>query len=180
MPTGTITRPASTEYAPFYASYVERVPDGDVVDMLEHQLADTLDLVRGLSDADAAFRYAPDKWTIKQVLGHLGDTERIMCYRALRIARADATPLASFDENAFVSASRFDERTVDSLTGELRAVRAATVPFFRALDAEESSRTGTASGKTVSVRALAYIIAGHERHHRAILRERYGLPRRAR
>ncbi len=170
-----IARPAAGEYAPYYGKYIEKVPHDDALASLATQAEDTLRLVRGLDDARALHRYAPGKWSVKEVLGHVSDAERVFAYRALRIARADETPLAGFDENAYVPAGRFDARPVESLAAEFAAVRAATLALFRALDADALLRRGTASGQPVSVRALAWIIAGHERHHHALLVERYGL-----
>jgi hypothetical protein len=173
MTARTLIRPDATEYAPFYAGYVARVPDGDVAELLEAQGRDTAALLAGLSEERGEYRYAPDKWTLKEVIGHIADAERIFAYRALRIARGDQTPLASFDENAYVPAAECGRRTLADLAAELGAVRGATLALVRSLTDVAATRTGTASGKTVSVRALAYIAAGHERHHLAIIRERY-------
>jgi uncharacterized damage-inducible protein DinB len=166
-------RPARGEYNDFYHSYVERVPDGDIVAILATQLDDTIVLVNELTDAQARFAYGPGKWSVKQVLGHIADAERIMAYRVLRFARGDTTPLASFDENTYAPAGRFDERPVASLVAELTAVRRATVALLAALPHDAWTREGTASTFPITVRALAWIIAGHELHHRAILAERY-------
>ena len=173
VPSRPLPRPDATEYAPFYAGYVARVPDGDIVPQLARQVDDTAALVRGLSDAQGGFRYADGKWSVKEVIGHLADTERVMAYRALRAARGDATPLPPFDENLFVANARFDARTLPDLVAELRAVRAATIAFLSRLTSDEGARRGVASGHEVSARALAWIIAGHELHHAAVLRERY-------
>ena len=172
-----IPRPAADEYAPYYGKYIDRVPavdgDGALAALLDRQLAETRELLAGIAESRASHRYAPGKWSIKEVVGHLADSERVFAYRALRIARGDETPLASFYENAFVPPGRFDDRALPDLVAELEAVRRATVALLRGLPAEAVARRGTASGKTVSVRALAYIIAGHERHHVQILKERY-------
>jgi hypothetical protein len=173
MTTSLIPRPAADEYAPYYGRYIDRVPDGDLCATLEAQLAETLTLVRSLPEARGAFRYAPGKWSIKGVVGHVIDTERIMSYRALRIGRGDATPLPGFEQNDYVPTGHFDQRTLADLCVELAAVRAATVHLFRHFDPVALARRGTASGNPVTTRALAYIIAGHERHHRAILQEKY-------
>jgi len=167
------TRPAADEHLPYYARYVERVPDGDLLARLERQVAETAALLRALPEGRAAHRYEPGKWSVKEVVGHVADTERIFTYRALRIARADRTPLAGFDENEFVRAAGFDRRTLRELVDELVAVRAATVALYRGLGDEEVGRRGTANGAEVSVRALAWITAGHELHHVTLLRERY-------
>jgi len=169
----TIVRPADTEYAPFYAGYVARVPDGDVVALLRSQIGETLALLRDVPESRGTHRYAEGKWSIKEVVGHLADTERVMTYRALRIARGDRTPLAGFDENAFVRNASFDQRTLASLRAELELVRSASIALFETMTAEEAARVGTANDRDVTARALAYIVAGHERHHVALLRERY-------
>ena len=173
MTAAVIPRPAADEYAPFYAGYIARVPDGDLCATLAAQLADTLTLVRGIPEARGADRYAPAKWSIKEVLGHVIDTERIMSYRALRIARGDATPLPGYEQVDYVPPGEFDRRTLADLVEELAAVRQATIQLLRHLDPAALARRGTANGTPVSARALAYIIAGHERHHVAVLRARY-------
>ena len=129
--------------------------------------------LRAIPESRAGHRYAPGKWSIREVVGHICDAERVFLYRALRFARNDSTPLPGFDENAFVSASRFDDRALAGLVAEFEAVRAATVPFFDALYPEEWTRHGTASGKGMSVRGLAWVIAGHELHHLDVLGTRY-------
>ena len=168
-----IQRPAADEYAPFYHPYIERVPAGDIRLMLRVQLADTVALLRPLSEQQAASRYAPDKWSIKQVIGHLIDAERVMTYRAMRIARGDETPLAGFDENTYAENAGSDERTLQSLIAELETLRQSTAAFFQHLPDVAWSRRGTANNKSVTVRGLAFIIAGHELHHREILHSRY-------
>ncbi len=173
MTTATIPRPDATEYAPFYGTYVGKVPDGDLLELLERQRRETQNLLAGLSDTQALHRYAPGKWSIKEVVGHLMDSERVFCYRALRFARADEKPLQGFDEKAWVPAGSFDARPLADLAAELDAVRRATIALFRGFDAAALARKGTANNNEVTVRALAWIVAGHERHHVAILRERY-------
>jgi len=173
MPTSLIPRPADDEYSPYYAGYIARVPDGDLCATLAAQLTDTRALVHAIPEARGTHRYAPGKWSIKEVLGHVIDTERIMSYRALRFARADETPLPGFEQNDYVPAGGFDRRTLQDLSEELAAVRQATIHQLRHLDPAALTRRGTASGMQVSVRALAYIIAGHERHHVEILKTKY-------
>ncbi len=175
MPSTTIPRPAADEHAPFYSGYVALVPDGDLVSLLRTQIIDTARTLRALPHEMGEFTYAPGKWTVKEVIGHMSDAERIMAYRALRFARADTTGLAGFDENTYVPAGKFGRRTVADLVDELEAVRAATLHLASHLDDDALARRGVANGNEVSVRALAYIIAGHERHHMKILRERYGV-----
>ena len=167
------TPPAAGDFAEAYTRYVERVPPGDVAATIRDQLGETLTLLRGVDPARTTSGYAPGKWSIRDIVLHMADTERVMSYRALRIARADATPLASFDENAWTPMAGADARSMESLLGELEATRRSTVAMLEGLPAEAWSREGTASGKRVTVRALAWIIAGHERHHLAIIRERY-------
>jgi uncharacterized damage-inducible protein DinB len=168
-----IPRPDASEYAPHYETYVSKVPAGDVVTILEDQRQETQELLAGIPEGRALHRYAPGKWSIKEVVGHVTDAERVFCYRALRFARGDQTPLSGFDEKAYAPAGKFDLHALPDLAAELDAVRRATIALFSGLDAEALARRGTANAKQVSVRALAYIIAGHERHHVGILRERY-------
>jgi uncharacterized protein (TIGR03083 family) len=170
-----IGRPEADEVPPHYVGYIERVPESDPVAVLATQIDVTAALLRGLSEADALKRYAPGKWSVKEIVGHLTDTERIMAYRALRIARGDETPLPGFDENAYVPPAKFDARALANLVADLRTVRAATLALFRSFDANAWRRRGTASGKPVSVRALGFMIPGHERHHVEILKTRYGV-----
>ena len=166
-------RPAPGEYAEFYAKYVARVPTGDITALLRDQLADTRNLLRGVPPGEADRGYAPGKWTIKEVVGHLCDAERIFAYRALRIARADRTPLPGFDENEFVATASFGERDLGHLLEEFTLLRNSTIALFRGLPHEAWPRRGVASDNEVSVRAIAAIIAGHELHHREILETRY-------
>lgn len=157
----------------FYSRYVARVPDGDIAGTLATQIDETVALLAGLSEDQAHHRYAPGKWSIKEVLGHVADAERVFAYRMLRFARGDATPLAGFDENAYVPAGRFDDRPLPDLLAELQSVRTATVALLRGLPADALDRRGTANGVAITVRALAWVTAGHELHHRHILAERY-------
>ncbi len=171
--TNPLGRPGSDEYAPFYAGYVAGVPDGELLMLLRDQLAETEALLREFTGARADHRYAPDKWSVKEVVSHMVDAERIFAYRALRFARADRTPLPGFDENDYVRGSNASSRALPEIAGELRSVRMASITLFAGLSEEALLRRGPANGKEVSVRALAWIIAGHERHHARILRERY-------
>ncbi len=165
-------RPEATEYAEFYAGYVSKVPGTDAVSVLESQRLQMVQLFAGRSERDGSFRYAPGKWTVKEVLGHITDTERIFTYRALRIARGDQTPLASFEQDDYVKNGGFGERTLASLAEEFALVRAASIALFRSFPEEAWSRRGIASQKEVSVRGLTFITAGHQIHHRLILEER--------
>jgi DinB family protein len=170
-----IDRPGPDEYSQPFARYVERVPEGAVVAQLERQAADTAAVLGGLSEERAAYRYAPDKWSVKEIVGHLADAERIFSYRLLRFARKDETALPGFDENPYVAAAGFDRRTLADLLAELACVREATLRLLRGLPPQASMRRGVASSGTLSVRALAYVIAGHELHHREVLTTRYGI-----
>ncbi len=175
MPTTPLPRPADDEYNPFYAGYIAKVPEGEVLKFLETQLREVRSLLSTIPEGRGTHRYADGKWSIKEVIGHVCDAERIFAYRALRIARNDATPLASFDENLYVPAGKFDARTMASLVDEVVQVRDATLSLVRTLDTESGARRGTASGKSITARALVWIIAGHMAHHTAVLRERYGV-----
>lgn len=173
MPTFAPARPAAGEYVEYFAAYISRVPDGDVRAHLAQQLPETAAYIKSRGDAWAMSRYAPGKWSVKEVINHLADAERVFSYRALRIARGDETPLPGFDENKWVPKTHADARSVPSLLDELAAVRAATVALFNSFDDDAWKRIGNASGKPISVRAIGYIACGHERHHLAILKERY-------
>lgn len=167
------TRPETIEYAPYYGGYIARVHNGDVVEALSTQHDTTLALLRGLSESQSGSRYAEGKWSVREVVGHMMDAERVFSYRALRFARGDETALASFDENAYVANAKFDLRTLGSLCDEFEGVRRATVLLFSSFDSEEWLRRGVASNNVMSVRGLAWVTAGHELHHLEILRSRY-------
>lgn len=173
MSAPTYDRPDASEYAAFYAGYIARVPDGDLLRTLTQQGEDTMALLSAAPASKGSFAYAPGKWTLKDVIGHIADAERVFAYRALWIGRGDQTPLPGFDEGDWVSNAGCAERTLADLLGELRAVRAGTLALLRHLPAEATTRRGVANNIEVSVRALAWIIAGHERHHLGIIRERY-------
>lgn len=168
-----IPRPAADEHVAYYGAYIAKVPEGDLCRILADQLADTRALIASIPERRGTHRYAPGKWSIKEVLGHVCDSERIFSYRALRIARGDATPLPGFEQDEYIPAGAFDRRTFADLSDELAAVRQASLLLFRHLDAAALARRGTASGHTITPRALAYVIAGHERHHIDILKEKY-------
>lgn len=173
MPVAHPARPAPTEYNAYYQPYVSEVPEGNLLDHLAEQQTSTARFLAGIPEAKAGYRYAAGKWSVKEVIGHISDAERVFSYRALRVARADATPLPGFDENAWVPAAGFDRRTLADIAAEFHAVRSATLALFRSLDAEAWTRIGTASNYPISARALGWIIAGHERHHLRVLHERY-------
>lgn len=166
-------RPETSEYAPFYAGYIALVPGNDVMAALEAQRLHTLQTLSVRSEREGNFRYAPDKWTVKEIVGHMSDTERVFSYRAMRIARGDQTPLAAFEQDDYVKNGGFGERRLADLAEEFAAVRSGSIALFRSLSEAAWMRRGTASGKEVSVRALAFMVAGHELHHQRILEERY-------
>jgi hypothetical protein len=173
MSTPRYDRPEASEYAAFYAGYIAKLPGGDLLRTLEQQEKDTAALLGAVPQAKGDFAYAPGKWTLKEVVCHIADSERVFAYRLLRIARGDQTPLPGFDEQSWVPNAGCAERTLADLVAELRVVRAGTLALLRHLPAEAATRRGTANNVEVSVRALAWIIAGHERHHLALIRERY-------
>jgi hypothetical protein len=167
------SRPQSTEFAEYYGKYVERVPDGDIVAILRAQMAETSALLDRVSSDRVAYRYAPDKWTLHEVIGHVVDMEWVFTSRALCFARGLAEPMPGVEQNDFVEIAQFDRQSWPNLLAQWRGLREANTLLFESFDDADWTRTGIASGFTVSVRALAYIIAGHERHHMSIVRERY-------
>ena len=169
----TTFRPQPGEYAPYYDRYISLVQDNDILHTLDEQRRQTVLLLSGRSEPDGDLRYAPDKWSLKEVLGHLNDTERIMSYRALRIARSDATPIEGYEQDDYVRNGPFAWLLMADLIEDYIAVRRATLSLFRNLDEAAWTRRGVANKNEVTVRALAYIIAGHELHHRRILEEKY-------
>jgi hypothetical protein len=171
--TSNIGRPEPGEYAPYYEKYISLVPGTDILGTLEAQRRQMLILLCGRDDKEGDFRYAPGKWSVKEILGHVCDSERIFAYRALRISRADRTPIEGFEQDDYVRNSPFAHRPMAELIEDYIAVRRATVTLFRNLDEQAWARTGTANKNQVSVRALAYITAGHELHHKRILEEKY-------
>lgn len=170
-----IPRPGADEYVPYYETYIRLVPGDDALPTLESHVDRWIPSLRKITDAQALHRYALGKWSVKEVLGHICDGERVFGYRALWFARADQTPLPGFEENEWVPASQTDRRPIGEIIDELQAVRRASVALFRSLDQEMLARRGTANDKIISVRALAWIITGHAIHHQNGLRERYGI-----
>jgi uncharacterized damage-inducible protein DinB len=169
----TVGRPEADEYTPYYGTYVGKVPDGDICDLLRSQLPKTVELISSFSEEKASKGYGPGKWTLKEVLLHISDAERVFAYRLLRIGRGDTTPLSGFDQDPWVLTSHANERSLPSLLAEFQAVRAATLALVDSLSAEAWLRKGTASDKTISARALGYICVGHELHHVQLIHERY-------
>jgi uncharacterized damage-inducible protein DinB len=173
MSTAPIGRPKADEHAEYYARYISRVPEGDLISMLREQAMETVGMLQGLSAEQANYAYAPGKWSVKEVVGHVTDAERIFGYRALRFARKDPTELPGFDENSFVENANFKTRTLPDLLEEFQVVRASSIHLAKNLETDALECRGSANGHGISVRALLYIIAGHERHHADLLRERY-------
>jgi hypothetical protein len=171
----SIPRPLADESIPYYHGYIAKVAGENLGEQLPAQIQELDRMFENVTDRAALARYADGKWSIKEVVGHLSDTERIFSYRLLRIARADPTPLPGYDENAYVPAGNFDRRPLDTLLDELRAARLSTRVMMEGLPPEAWTRRGVANGKPISARALAYIIVGHVNHHMGTLRELYGL-----
>lgn len=165
----------SNEYAPHFDTYLKNVPEDDALAAIEAQSADTQKLLSGLDEARAAHRYADDKWSVKQVIGHLIDGERIFSYRALAISRGEQQSLPGWDENGYIATAGYDSWSIGDLVEEFALLRRANIVLFRNMPEEAWTRRGTANGREISVRALAGVIVGHERHHVRVLRERYGL-----
>jgi hypothetical protein len=165
--------PDRTEAAEFYFTYIDKVPAGDIRGILERQLAETVAVLDGISEERSRFRYAPGKWSIREVASHLADTERVFAFRAFWFARGLGGELPSFDEHVATAQAGGDDRTLRSHTEEFRTVRTATIDLLRNLPDAAWARRGVASGSPVTVHALAYITAGHVAHHLRILRERY-------
>ncbi|MDD5563740.1 MAG: DinB family protein [Thermoanaerobaculaceae bacterium] len=174
----TVGRPEAGEYAPYFERYVALVPGEDPVAALEEQATTAGRMLRGLSEAGAGFRYAAGKWSVREVVGHCADAERVFGYRALSFARGEKAALPPFDENEFARLAGHDGVALAELLDEFAAVRAATLHLLRHLPAAAWQRRGVASGKEISVRAIAFVMAGHVAHHVAILSEKYGVPPR--
>ena len=168
-------RPSANEYASYYETYIALVPEGEILAVLEAQARQVQAFAARVPLARETFRYTPGKWSVREVMGHLADGERVFGYRATCIARGDETPLPRFDENLYVANAGFDRESLASLAGEFLHLRAANLAALQRLDHDAWLRIGTASEKSISVRALAYIMAGHVRHHLEILQERYGV-----
>lgn len=165
--------PASNEFAPFYGRYISLISDPNILDVLATQGRQTPDLLSSLTEDNGTFRYAPGKWTLKEVLGHVNDAERIFAYRVLRIARNDKTPLAGFEQDDYILNGPFVHCRLVDLVREFSEIRQSTLTLLRNLQPDAWMRRGVASGHEITVRALAYTIAGHELHHQKIMREKY-------
>lgn len=167
--------PGRTEAAEYYFRYIDLIREGDVRDVLERQGREVVALLRGVGEDRSRYRYAPEKWSIREVGGHLIDSERLFVFRAMWFARGHLAPLPSFDQDVAASAAKADDRPWPELIEELRTLRESTVLFFRALPDDAWTRRGIASDNPVTVRALAYIVAGHVAHHVNVLRDRYSV-----
>lgn len=173
MPSYKAIRPPADEFPPSYADYVREAPDGDVIRTLRTGAKATLALLKGIDEARAAHRYAPGKWTIREVVAHLADAERVFSYRLLTFARGDHGPLPGFDEDAWVPEQQAERQKFKRVLDDFKAVRAATVTLLKTLPRQAWTRRGVSNNNSISVRALAWAIAGHEEHHRRVLVERY-------
>jgi hypothetical protein len=169
----TITAPDRTEAATYYFTYIDKVPAGDIRDVIEAQGPETLAVLRGITDERSQYRYAPDKWSIREMVHHVNDAERVFAFRALWFSRGFETELPSFDQDVAVATAGADRRSWQSIVDEFAAIRAASATLFRTLPDEAWTRHGVASGNPVTVRALAFIVAGHVAHHLQVLKERY-------
>ena len=161
------------EYAPYYQPYVELVADGNLITILSEQMKETITCLKDLSDVQAEYRYGEGKWSIKEVIGHMVDTERVMAYRILSIARGESQNLPGFNEEEYVRRANFTKKSIDELLQDFSIVRQSTVLLLKSLGEEAWLRRGLANNYEITVRALAVIIAGHELHHRSIIHERY-------
>lgn len=168
-----LPRPDTSALRPAQAGYLSLVPDGDILDILRSEFAAALALLHTVSEEASLHRYAPGKWSVRESVLHVSDTERIFAYRALRFSRGDNTPLPGFEQDAYVEHSAADARSWQSILDEFTAVRQSSIELFRNLPPDAWTRSGLASGYPITVLALAYLIPGHELHHRRILRERY-------
>lgn len=167
------TKPAGDEYAEYYGRYIDLVPSGNIVDTLGQQMTDTLNLIAGVTEEQSLYRYAEGKWSIKEVIGHIIDCERIFAYRALRLARNDQTPLSGFEQDDYVTNGGFDQRQLSDLAKEYEHVRESTIDLFKGLGQDAWGRRGKANEVEVSVRAIAWITGGHELHHTGVIKSKY-------
>jgi len=173
MATATLRRPQPGEYNPYYETYVGKIPETDIISVLRAERDSTLAFLESLPAAKVDFRYAPGKWTVRQVFGHVVDMEWVFASRALHFARGVTLPMPGVDQNDAMAAVDFTSRPWTDLLEQFRHLRSANIKLFESFDDSAWSRTGTASGHPVTPRALAYIIAGHARHHLGVIRERY-------
>ena len=165
--------PKGAEYPPYYGTYVSKVPSGNVIDLLKTEMEETVSLLGGIPEDRAGYRYAKEKWSVKEVVGHLLDTERVFAMRCVAFARADPNAWPGMDQDPWVAVAKFDTRLLKDLTGQLEDLRRANVSMFRGMTDEEMSRKGIASGVEFTAHSFPYIMAGHEIHHKKVLREKY-------
>lgn len=168
-----LARPTPAEYATFYAAYIAEISDGDILDILETTGRETQRLLAAVGETRGDYRYAPEKWSLKQVIGHLCDAERVFAFRALAFVRNDPARLPSMEQDDYMQHANFDHRSLRSIADELASVRAATLSLFHSIDGDMWLRRGTANNVEFTVRAMPYIIAGHELHHMGVVREHY-------
>jgi hypothetical protein len=168
-----LTRPLPGEYAEEFAPYLAEAQEGEALVLLKAQLEEVADLFSRLSEAQGAHRYAPGKWSLKDLIQHLSDSERIFAYRCLRIGRGDTTPLPGFDENTFAASASADERAIADLLADFRATRLSSLELFRSFTDGAWMQSGTSNNRTITARCIPYICLGHVAHHLTIIRERY-------
>ena len=168
-----MTKPNESEYHPYYLRYIELVPDGYILDILEYQLLTLVEIFSTINEKKALFRYEQNKWSIKELLGHLVDTERVFLYRALCISRKDDKVLPGFDQNSYVQNAYFDQQPLNDLLEQFEITRTGFIKFLKSLKPEQWNHIGNSNGKKISVRSIAYITAGHVIHHLGVLKDRY-------
>ena len=173
MADSRIPKPEVGEHDAYFSTYIDRVEEGDLIGDLRSQVGELTELCGDLSEAEGEFRYAPDKWSVKEVLGHLIDTERVFVFRGLWFARGESTALPGFDQDVFVRRADFDQRSVESLVSEFIHLRQSTIDLLASFRQAEWRRSGISNEASLSVRAIGYILLGHVVHHLEILRERY-------
>jgi hypothetical protein len=166
-------RPKGDEHIPYYSTYIDRVPDGDIVETLKTSTPDVLAFLRAIPESRFDYRYAPDKWSIRQIVGHLSDGERVFQYRAWRFSRGDTIAVPGFDENLYVANGPFEHVSMSDLIDEFESLRRASIRLFNNMDEQAMARRGVANDAEISVRAIAFIIEGHVSHHMQVLRDRY-------
>jgi hypothetical protein len=168
-----LQRPSTEEYMAYYEQYVSLVGESPLIESLAKQLTSTTELLSDIPEQQSNYLYAEGKWTLKEVIGHISDTERVMSYRLLRIARGDKTPLPGYDQDEFMNGSSFQDWTLSQIIEDYISVRKSTITLLRGISDEAWQRMGTANGADISARALAYIIAGHELHHWNVIHNKY-------
>lgn len=166
-------RPTSDEHIDYYSTYIGKVPDGDIVEIMKNDTAEALAFLRSIPESRFDHRYAPGKWSIRQIVGHLGDAELVFLYRALRFSRGDTTPVPGFEENLYVDNAPFESESMSDLIAEFEHLRMASIQLFQNMSEEAMARRGIANEHEISVRAIAYILVGHVTHHLGVLKERY-------